>query len=46
MFPISTCRLGLTVRNEGSDEAGGSSYDVGAGKRNASADALNGEDYE
>lgn len=36
----------LTLRNEGSDEAGGSSHEVGRGEGKASADAFNGEEYE
>ena len=43
---IFTCPLRLTVRNERSDEAGGSSYDVRGGERKPSADAFDGEEDE
>lgn len=36
----------LTVRKEGSDETGSSSYDVGGGKGKASANAFDGEQDE
>lgn len=40
------CKAGLTLRDEGSDQAGQSSYDVGGGKGKSSPHSLNSEDDE